>query len=239
MNAVPEPWEKTNLDGRFFKRADVVYDQISFRPYVSITFDDEGAKLFEELTEANVGKPIGIFVGGEFISAPTVQERISGGQAQITLGTTNVQVALQEANELAQSLNAGSIPAPLKKPNELNIGATLGQESLQKSINAGALGLLLVAIFMILYYRFMGVLAGLSLIVYGLFLTFVIQSEMSPTIAIALAFGMWIAFAMKLFRSKIDALGKAIFLIFSVIGVVFVFSVLNNPIALTELKAEL
>jgi len=79
----------------------------------------------------------------------------------------------------------------------------------------------------------MGVLAGLSLVVYGLFMTFVIQSEMSPTIAIALAFAMWVAFAMRLFRSKIDALGKAIFLIFSVVGVVFVFTVLNNPIVLT------
>lgn len=233
VNAVPEPWEDTELDGRYFKRADVVYDQITFRPYVSVTFDDDGAELFEKLTEENVGKTIGIFVGGEFISSPTVNERISGGQAQITLGTPNVQVALQEANELAQSLNAGSVPAPLKSPDELNVGATLGQESMAKSLYAGAIGLLLVALFMILYYRMMGILASVSLVVYGLFLTFIIQSQISPVLAVSLAFIMWIAFAVNLFRSKIDGLGKAIFLIFSIIGVMFIFTVLANPIVLT------
>lgn len=233
LNAIPEPWEKTNLDGRYFKRADVVYDQITFRPYVSISFDDEGATLFEELTEANVGKQMAIFVGGEFISAPRINERIAGGQAQITLGTPQVEVALQEANELAQSLNAGSIPAPLKKPNELNIGASLGQESLQKSIYAGALGLILVALFMILMYRMMGVLAAVSLIVYGLFLTFIIQSQMDPLISVSLAFIMWVAFAISLFKSKVDGLGKGIFLIFSIAGVGFIYSVLANPIVMT------
>jgi len=233
FNATPDPWEKTELDGRYFKRADVAYDQISFRPYVAITFDDEGAVLFEELTEANINKRIGIFVGGEFISAPNVQEKISGGNAQITLGESNVQIALQEANELARSLNAGSIPAPLKKPDEMNIGATLGQEALQASIYAGIFGLLMVALFMIAYYRFLGVLATCSLGVYGLFLTFVIQSEIPAVISISLTFIMWIAFAMGLFKSKIDGFAKAIFLIFSVVGVLFVFSVLVNPIVLT------
>lgn len=233
FNAIPSPWQDTDLDGRFFKRASVAYDQISFRPYVSIQFDDEGAVLFEEITGNNVNKRIAIFVGGEFISSPVVNERISGGSAQITLGTTNVQVALQEANELARSLNAGSIPAPLKKPNELNIGATLGQDSLQRSVRAGILGLILVALFMILYYRFMGILASMSLIVYGLFLYFIIISQVPPIASIAITFAMWVAFAMGLFRSKIDGLGKAVFLIFSVIGVLFVFSVLINPIVMT------
>jgi protein-export membrane protein SecD len=233
LNAIPEPWKNTELDGRYFKRADVVYDQITFRPYVSISFDDEGATLFEELTEQNVGKQMAIFVGGEFISAPRINERIAGGQAQITLGEANVERALKEANDLAQSLNAGSIPAPLKKPSELNIGASLGQESLNKSLYAGALGLILVAVFMILMYRMMGVLASISLIVYGLFLTFVIQSQISPLIAVSLAFGMWVIFAVTLFRSKVDGLGKAIFLIFSIAGVGFVYSVLANPIVMT------
>ncbi len=233
LNAIPEPWQNTELDGRYFKRADVVYDQITFRPYVSISFDDEGAQLFEELTEQNVGKQMAIFVGGEFISAPRINERIAGGQAQITLGESRVEIALQEANELAQSLNAGSIPAPLKKPSELNIGASLGQESLQKSLYAGALGLILVAVFMILIYRMSGILAAISLIVYGLFLTFVIQSQISPLISVSLAFVMWIAFAMSLFKSKVDGLGKGIFLIFSIAGVGFIYSVLANPIVMT------
>jgi preprotein translocase subunit SecD len=233
FNAVPDPWAKTDLDARFFKRADVAYDQISYRPYVGIQFDDEGAKLFEKITGENIKKKIGIFVGGEFISAPVVNEKISGGQAQITLGQTNVQLALKEANDLAGSLNAGSIPAPLKRPNELNIGASLGIEALHKSLYAGALGLLLVVIFMTLYYRFMGFLASISLLLYGLFLLFIIQSELPPVIALTVSFVMWIAFVLRLFKSKIDGIGQAIFLIFSVLGVLFVFSVLVNPIVLT------
>jgi len=233
FNASPDPWEKTELDGRYFQRADVAYDQVSFRPYVLVQFNDEGAQLFEDLTEANIGKRLGIFVGGEFISAPVVNERIAGGQAQISMGTPNVQVALQEANELARSLNAGSIPAPLKKPNELNIGASLGADSLQKSIDAGLLGLVLVCVFMLLYYRMLGLLATLSLGVYGLFLTFVIQSQMPPGLAITMTFVFWCAFALRLFRSKLDGLAKAVFLLFSVIGVLFVFSVLVNPIVMT------
>ncbi|HEC21144.1 MAG TPA: hypothetical protein ENI70_01355, partial [Candidatus Peregrinibacteria bacterium] len=95
FSAAPDPWKKTNLDGRYFKRADVAYDQTTFRPYVAISFDSEGGELFEEITERNVGKPIAIFVGGEFISAPNVNEKISGGRAQITLGISDIQKALE------------------------------------------------------------------------------------------------------------------------------------------------
>lgn len=233
FNAIPDPWLKSELDGRYFKRADVAYDQITYRPYVLVSFNDEGAKLFEELTEKNINKRIGIFVGGEFISAPVVQEKISGGTAQITLGTTNVQIALKEANELAQSLNAGSIPAPLKKPNELNIGASLGSEALQKSLNAGLLGMILVAAFMIFYYRFLGLLATVALFIYGLFLMFIIQAEVPPILALAVSLVMWIAFVYKLFQTKIDGFGKAIFLIMSIFGVLFIYVVLTIPIVLT------
>lgn len=233
FNTMPDPWQKTELDARFFKRADVAYDQQTFRPFVQIQFNSEGAELFEKLTEENVNKRMAIFVGGEFISAPTINERISGGIAQITLGISNPQIALQQANELARSLNAGSIPAPLRKPNELNIGASLGSDSLQKSLNAGMIGLLLLAAFMILYYRAQGVLACASLIVYGLFLTFLIQSELPPWIALLITFTLWISFALSLFRSKIDLSSKMLFLTLSILGVYFVFSVLITPIVLT------
>lgn len=233
FNVVPDPWQKTELDARYFKRADVAYDQISYRPYVSVSFNDEGAKIFEQLTEQNIKKRLGIFVGGEFISAPVVNEKISGGNAQITLGTANAQAALAEANDLAQSLNAGSIPAPLKKPNEYNVGASLGGEALQKSLHAGLLGILMVAIFMILYYRFLGFIATLSLGIYGLFLVFIIQSQIPPVIAVTLSLTMWIAFVFRLFQTKIDGLGKAIFLLFSILGAVFIFSVLISPIVMT------
>ncbi|MGE3278596.1 MAG: peptidylprolyl isomerase [Candidatus Altimarinota bacterium] len=233
FNAVPDPWEKTELDGRYFKRADVMYDQITYRPYVSVTFNDEGAKLFEQLTEQNIQKRLGIFVGGEFISAPVVQEKIAGGTAQITMGTPQIDLALSEANELARSLNAGSIPAPLKKPNELNIGASLGNDALQKSLYAGLIGVILVAVFMILYYRFLGVLAAVALVIYGLFLLFVIQSQVPPVLALVVSLVFWIAFVFRLFKTRIDGLGKALFLLMSIFGVLFIFTVLTSPIVLT------
>jgi preprotein translocase subunit SecD len=233
FNAVPDPWAATELDGRYFKRADVAYDQVTFRPYVSVTFNDEGAKLFEDLTEKNINKRIGIFVGGEFVSAPVVQEKIAGGMAQISMGVTNVEVALNEANELARSLNAGSIPAPLKKPNELNIGASLGTEALQKSLYAGIIGVILVSVFMMLYYRLLGLLATGALIIYGLFMMFVIQSQVPAVLALIVSLVLWIAFIFRLFKTKIDGVGKAIFLLISIFGVLFIFSVLTSPVVLT------
>jgi len=233
FNAIPSPWQTTDLDGRYFKRADVAYDQQTYRPYVQIQFDSEGAQLFEKLTEANVEKQMAIFVGGEFISAPRINEKISGGVAQITLGIPNAQVALQQANELARSLNAGSIPAPLKKPNELNIGASLGKEALNKSVRAGLIGLLLLSAFMLLYYRMEGLIAIFSLMVYGLFLSFIIESELPPALALVITFVLWISFALNLFRAKMDLSAKMIFLTLSIIGVYFVFSVLITPIVLT------
>lgn len=233
FNAVPDPWRTTELDGRFFKRADVAYNPTNNRPYVQVQFNDEGAELFEQITGDNVDKRIAIFVGGEFINAPVVQEKISGGIAQITLGSANPNIAVQEATELARSLNAGSIPAPLKKPNELNIGATLGAQSLEHSQKAGVLGLALVILFMIVWYRGLGLMSALSLVVYGFFLIFIIQSQINPVIALLLTFGMWLAFALSLSQSKMDGLAKFIFLMMSILGVYFLFSVLITPIVLT------
>lgn len=233
FNAVPDPWKETGLDARYFKRADVAYDQLTFRPYVSISFNDEGGKLFEKITEENVKKRIGIFVGGEFISAPVVQEKISGGNAQITLGETNAQLALQEANNLAASLNAGSIPAPLKKPNEITISASLGDEAFQRSLKAGILGILLVALFMLLYYRFLGLIASAALLLYGLILIFVTQSEVPPSLAAFLSLILWIGFVFTLLKTKVDFLGKTIFMILSIAGALFVFTLLSSASVLT------
>lgn len=233
FSTFPDPWEKTNLDGRFFKRADVNYDQTTFRPYVSISFDTEGAELFERLTEENVGKPLAIFVGGELISAPRVDEKIAGGQAQITLGITDPQEALREANELARNLNAGAIPAPLKKPNELHIGASLGNDALQKSFSAGLIGLVILCLFMIGYYRLLGVIACLSLGLYGVFLLFFIQSAIPAAIAYPLTALAWLALAAHLFTSRLDGWSKLMYLVLSIFGIFFAGAAMANPIVLT------
>jgi protein-export membrane protein SecD len=233
FSTTPDPWKDTGLNGRYFKRADVAYDQTTFQPYVAISFDSEGAKLFEDITERNIGKPIAIFVGGEFISAPRVNGKISGGNAQITLGEPNVQKALEEASSLARNLNAGSIPAPLKKPNEYNISSSLGSDALQKSLYAGLIGLAVLGVYMVITYRLAGILAVAALTVYALFLVFVIQSTIPSWLGLLITSVLWLYFVLRTFNSRLDAWSKTVFIILSVFGIFFVSSVLSNPIVLT------
>lgn len=154
-------WKNTDLSGKQLASARVDFDQNTNVPVVSLNFSAEGAKLFEELTERNVGQQVAIFLDGEVISAPTVNERISGGQAVISGGFT-----LDDAKLLAQRLNAGALPVPVELVSQQTVGPTLGQESLQMSIEAGLIGLALVALFMMLYYRLPGMLAVLALLGY-------------------------------------------------------------------------
>jgi protein-export membrane protein SecD len=129
---------------------------------VGLEFDDEGARMFEEITERNVSRPVAIFLDSYPISIPTVNEKITGGRAVIT-GNFNVQ----EAKLLAQRLNAGALPVPINLINQQTIGASLGHESLSASLKAGMLGLIFVIIFMIIVYRLPGLLAVFSLGIYG------------------------------------------------------------------------
>lgn len=156
-------WKNTKLSGKNLKRATVEFNPNDGSPEVGLEFDDEGAKLFEQITEANIGKPVAIFLDNYPISTPKVNEKISGGKAVI-----NGKFTIQEAKDLSQSLNAGALPVPIELINQQTIGASLGKESVAKSLQAGLFGLLLVVIFMIVMYRLPGVLASASLIVYGL-----------------------------------------------------------------------
>jgi len=129
---------------------------------VSVQFDDDGAKIFEELTKKNVGKQLGIYLDGLPISAPVVREAISGGSAVISGKFT-----IDEAKKLTERLNAGALPVPIKLISQDSVGASLGQDSLNKSIMAGLIGFLAVVIFMILYYRFPGIVAVIALLIYA------------------------------------------------------------------------
>lgn len=153
----------TDLTGKDLKRAQVVFDKSTGQPQVALTFIDEGAKKFEELTQRNVGKPLAIFLDNQLLTAPTVQQVISGGEAVIS-----GQFTVDEARNLTIQLNAGALPVPIEILEQQNISATLGQVSVEKSVKAGLVGLLLVATFMILYYSRLGVLAVAALIIYGL-----------------------------------------------------------------------
>jgi len=159
--AFEEPFSPTNLTGQYLKRAELVYDPNTYQPAVSLQFDSEGAKIFEELTEKNVGKPLAIYIDNQLISAPRVQEKISGGRAQIT-----GQFTVDYARELARNLNAGALPVPIKLISQQNVGPVLGKLSLEQSLKAGIFGFLVVVLFMIIFYRLPGILASLALTIY-------------------------------------------------------------------------
>jgi len=154
-------FKQTNLNGKYIESARVVFNQSTYQPEVSIQFDGDGGKIFEELTNRSVGKQIGIYLDGLPISAPVVREAISGGSAIISGKFTAT-----EAKTLTERLNAGALPVPIKLISQDSVGASLGQDSLNKSLVAGMLGFLMVAIFMILYYRILGFAAVTALLVY-------------------------------------------------------------------------
>lgn len=155
-------WSSTELTGKYLKRASVQFNPNDNTPEVSLEFDAEGAKLFEEITDRNIGRPVAIFLDGYPISVPTVNEKITGGQASIS-GNFNIE----EAKLLVTRLNSGALPVPVTLISQKTVEASLGNESVRSSLLAGLVGLLLVSIFMILYYRLPGLLAVLSLALYG------------------------------------------------------------------------
>ena len=156
-------WENTELTGKNLEKAIVQFNPNDNSPEVSLEFDSEGAKMFEEITGRNVGKPVAIFLDGYPISTPNVNEKISGGKAVIS-GSFNIK----DAKLLAQRLNAGALPVPINLINQQTVGASLGHQSVENSLRAGIFGLILVAIFMILFYRLPGLLAVFALAVYGI-----------------------------------------------------------------------
>lgn len=156
-------WKNTELTGKNLKRAVVTFNHNDNSPEVSLEFDSEGTDLFANITERNIGKPVAIFLDSYPISVPTVNERIPSGRAVIS-GSFNVK----EAKLLAQRLNAGALPVPIELISQQTVGPSLGKISLMDSLKAGLAGLLLVAIFMMIYYRLSGILAVLSLALYGI-----------------------------------------------------------------------
>jgi len=153
------------LTGKYLKpNSRVELKRNTNEPEVAFEWNDEGAILFEQITKRNINKPLGIFLDGQPISAPTVRAVIKS--TGIIEG-----MDMKEAQNLAIQLNSGSLDVPLTVIQEQTVDATLGSDSIKKSIVAGAIGLILVALFMILYYRMAGVIATLALIIYGIILT--------------------------------------------------------------------
>ena len=162
--AAAEPESKvfhTVMTGAELESAGVIKDNFGSIK-VAIEFDEVGAKIFTEYTATHIGEPLGIVLDKQLISAPIINSAISQGKAVIQGSYT-----ADEANNLAIQLRYGSLPVPLKVIESKTVGPTLGQDSLQKSTNAGIIGLVLVIVFMILYYRLPGLVAALALLVYA------------------------------------------------------------------------
>jgi protein-export membrane protein SecD len=154
----------TDLTGRFLQRAAMEFDQTTGQPYVALKFDDKGAELFGEITEANIGKTIAIYLdehlgNTEPITAPVVRDAITSGEAVITGNFTVDEVKL-----LVGRLNSGALPVDrLELLSTQSIGPSLGQEAFDAGIVAGLWGLALVAIFFVAWYRLPGFIAVVAL----------------------------------------------------------------------------
>lgn len=176
--AFESPYQETELTGRYLKKASLSFDQTTYAPIIELQFNDEGAKIFEQLTERNVGKTLAIFLDGQSIIdtngdgkiddsdlyAPRVEEKITGGKAVIT-GQTDVN----QAKLLIQRLNQGALPVPLGNPIvQEKIGPTLGAISLNNAVMAGLFGIVGIILFLVIFYRLSGLLASFALIFYCL-----------------------------------------------------------------------
>lgn len=154
-------YKPTALTGKFLKRSQLTFDNTTYQPQISLELTNDGAKLFADITKRNLNKIVAIYLDGLPISTPVVQSEIPNGNAVITGRFT-----VQQARDLANRLNAGALPVPITLISQQTIGPSLGQDSLARSLKAGLYGLLLVALFMIFFYRLPGVISIVALLVY-------------------------------------------------------------------------
>ncbi|MFA5132139.1 MAG: protein translocase subunit SecD [Candidatus Paceibacterota bacterium] len=157
-----QSFEPSPLTGRYLDKATLVFDQTTNKPQVSLQFNNEGSNLFAAITKANIGKQVAIFLDGMPISAPTVNEEITGGKAVISGSFT-----VEEARTLVGRLNAGALPLPITLSGTTIVGPTLGTSAVDAGVKAAVIGFLLVIIFMIVWYRLPGVMASLGLVTYS------------------------------------------------------------------------
>ncbi len=165
-STLKNPYLDTGLTGRYLTRAELVFGQgngggLSNEPIVSITFNDEGAKLFEKLTKENVGSQLAIFLEGNKMSSPVINEAIGGGKAIISGSFTP-----DEARELVRNLNFGALPVAISLVSTQTIGSSLGDSALHAGVFAGVIGFVILSVFLILWYRLPGVVAVVALVVY-------------------------------------------------------------------------
>jgi len=157
----------TGLTGSYLERASLQFGNgqqgaLASAPLIQVDFNTEGAKLFSDITTANVGRQLAIFLDGKLLSAPTIQTAITDGIAIISGSSFTAETA----REMVRNLNLGALPVPIELASTETIGATLGDEAVHAGLVAGLVGFVLLSIFMILWYRLPGLVAVVSLLIY-------------------------------------------------------------------------
>ena len=216
VNGQPD-WVSTGLTGKDLNKSMVSSNPSNGQWVVSLEFNSEGAKKFATLTRELTGKQMAIFFNGELQSAPNVNEPITGGHAQIT-GGGNSGFAYEEAKQMVDLLNAGALPVPAKIIEENTVGPTLGKDSLKRSLLAGEIGLALVMLFMVAYYRVPGMIANIALIIYGsilfaLFKTIPVTLTLAGIAGFILSIGMAVDANILIFERTKEELvaGRTLF----------------------------
>lgn len=170
-------WYSSGVTGKDLKKAQAVSDGAG-NWLISFSLKGPAIEKFGKLTERLIGQPLAIFLDGKLISSPTVRSAITGGEGQI-----EGRFTAEEAQDLAVQLNAGALPVPVKIIQERSVGATLGQDSINKSLVAGTYGIFLVILFMIVFYRLPGIIASFALLLYTLVTISIFEHTITLTLA--------------------------------------------------------
>jgi preprotein translocase subunit SecD len=186
----------TDLTGDQLEDAYVGYENETGKPMVVFAFNPDGRRRFAEITGANVGRQMAIILDEVVQSAPNIQGKIDSATAQITLGSgRNIDDTMKEAQFIATTLRAGALPAALEQVEERTVGPTLGADSVQKGKWAGIVGLLVVAVFMIIWYKVSGVIATLTLAA-NMFFLLAVMSALGATLTLPGIAGMVLTIGM-------------------------------------------
>ncbi|MGC9336615.1 MAG: protein translocase subunit SecD [Candidatus Cloacimonadia bacterium] len=188
-------YDKAELTGAMLENADVrigqgMDPQTANKPYVSLKFNNEGARIFSNVTGQHVNERLAIVLDNVVYSAPVIQQKIRGGEAQITGNFT-----MEEARDLAIVLKAGNLPVPVNIIEERTVGPSLGSDSIQAGFRAGIIGLLIVVIFMAIYYKLSGLIADLALIC-NIFIILAVLTMLNATLTLPGIAGMILTIGM-------------------------------------------
>lgn len=159
------------MNDNYLTSASAFLDSASFQPKVSLTFNDEGAKIFAEITKRLIGQPLAIFVGDEMVMNARVNDTISNGRAEISGG----YATLAEAKAVADDITTGIVPAPIYLTSERTIDAKIGDAALEQIMLAGVVGLSVIVLFLTIIYRVGGLLAGIALVSYAVILIAIVK----------------------------------------------------------------